>query len=291
MIHNAKKLTNLWEMQRIEAHKVIAAYAVLKTTAKTATPQGWKNPETTKLFTQMLDDMKAHLQPLDLRVSLHLVENLAVVVNVGPQLDATHALGDEVSRRLTELESCIQKELEDCAFYSLTKGEAKCIGRGANLFGEQVVLRLPRARYDLGEAARCMGFGCHTAAIFHMMRAMEHGVSAAVSALGANPYNRHDKFIGWAAAITKIRNKAQDLPDKERKQWLCIADMIYTAKECWRNDTMHIVATYSQAEATETYEAVRVFMRHLAAQLPEDETEKIKQFSEGLQRETQEAAQ
>ena len=52
------------------------------------------------------------------------------------------------------------------------------------LFGDEVWHGFPSARADIREAGNCLATGCNTAAVFHLMRAVEWGLRALATDLG-----------------------------------------------------------------------------------------------------------
>jgi hypothetical protein len=62
------------------------------------------------------------------------------------------------------------------------------------LFGKIVLDKFPRAKTDIIEAGNCLAADCNTAAIFHLMRVVEHGPSG-ISQANQSPINRQEKTI------------------------------------------------------------------------------------------------
>ncbi|MCY3802833.1 MAG: hypothetical protein OXG06_00280 [Gammaproteobacteria bacterium] len=261
-------------MLKVEVHKALAAYDLLVTLAQAAAqnPAFYNDPANVQELTAHLLDVKAQLERVDLERSAELAHDLHVVAFVGSELDTSRpGLANEVLARITRMGECIRRELERRTFYCLFPKEAEYITRGERAFGN-VPAVIPDACYDLDEAMKCLAFERSTACVFHLMRAMEYAARKAASHLNATVTNKHGEFIGWGPVVSNFRDKAEALPksDPNREHWVCIAALLYAAKECWRNKAMHIGAKYTLEEAENVTEAVRVFMRQLAERLSAD---------------------
>lgn len=134
-----------------------------------------------------------------------------------------------------------------------------------DLFGAEVGSKFPLNAEDIESAGKCLALGQPTAAVFHLMRAMEAAVSQLSSSLQIPNPDRE-----WGKLLSDIHRKIESMPkttDDERvtrNNWSESHANLYHVKQAWRNDTMHPKKTYTTEQATEVFEATRVFMRHLA---------------------------
>jgi hypothetical protein len=171
----------------------------------------------------------------------------------------------EVASRIDELRKCIERQLQGKLFMSLSAGAAKCFSE-KSLFGENVSDKFPRAIEDVEEAGKCLSLDRFTACVFHLMRVMESGVRRLAKKLRVvvNPRDN------WGDILRNLEQPVQAMPratakQKERRDtYLSLVGLLYAVKEAWRNNVMHPKATYTEEEAKEIFNAVKVFMRRLA---------------------------
>lgn len=128
-------------------------------------------------------------------------------------------------------------------------------------FGEEVENAFPKASEEIHEATMCLMFQRPTAAVFHLMRAMELSVQRLAEKLGKT--NINEKV--WGIILSDIDNEIQKMPKGSlRDAWSASHTHLYHVKQAWRNDTMHPKTTYTEEQSKVVYEAVKSFMRHLA---------------------------
>jgi len=97
---------------------------------------------------------------------------------------------------------------------------------------------------------------------------MEGGLKVTANALGI-PY-----APSWESYLKQIAKKVGDKHPHKGIEWKRdepffqdVAARLETVKFAWRNPTMHVVRSYTEEEAREVYDSVKVFMRHLATKL------------------------
>ncbi len=119
----------------------------------------------------------------------------------------------------------------------------------------------PSADYDVREAGNCFAFARYTASAFHLIRVLEVGLKA-ISKEKQVPYTSNSN---WGACIADIE-KSGHLDPFLKEAVLYLRGV----KNVWRNPTMHVERAYSQEEAKNLFQAVQVFMAHLATRLTEE---------------------
>lgn len=143
---------------------------------------------------------------------------------------------------------------------------------GASRFGKAEIM-FPSASFDIAEASKCLALRRYTASVFHMMRVIEVGLRSVSLCLGApdptKPSERNWGFIlrGLSEAIDNKQGEWKASDEKEFFSGVYLA--LDRVRTLWRNATMHIENKYTEDEADEVYEAVRVFMKKLASRLDE----------------------
>ncbi len=161
---------------------------------------------------------------------------------------------------------------------------AGCIDN-PNLLGPEVLKAFVDARADILEAGNCLAAECHTAAVFHMMRAFEWGIRTFAADLGLTRFadwSKQDKrfkytpssFGTWEKFITqlpgKIEKKLKALRpgikrQKRQEYYYSVYDDIKIVKEAWRNHVMHTRREFSSTEAEAVFTRVRDMLVRMAA--------------------------
>lgn len=168
-----------------------------------------------------------------------------------------------------ELMRRIDDEVGTISFLSLTAEEKK---RWSDRipFGEDVFERFPSAIVDIEEASKCLALERPTAAVFHLMRAMEAALKVTAKALGI------DYSPSWESYIKEIQSRIDTKYKQKGVRWRRdepffreVLGHLQAVKVAWRNPTMHIEKQYTPVQAEEVFNAVRGFMRHQASGLSE----------------------
>lgn len=144
-----------------------------------------------------------------------------------------------------------------------------------NIFGAAVADKFPSAAFDIGNSGVCLATMMFTAAVFHLMRVLEIGLTVLGKEFGVSL-----EQTNWGPAIGQIESKIRDmhsdpkwkaLPDwKERRQFYSQAASHFGfLKDAWRNYTMHGGGRYTEVEAERIFENVKGFMQKLAERLSE----------------------
>lgn len=128
-------------------------------------------------------------------------------------------------------------------------------------FGKSVESAFPNAAEDISEAGKCLALEQSTAAVFHLMRAMEIAVQVLSAKLSISNCERE-----WGKLLSDITQKIELIPKgDERDRWSEVRTHLYHVKQAWRNGTMHPKQTYTMDEASAIFDACRSFMTELAA--------------------------
>lgn len=180
---------------------------------------------------------------------------------------------NELEACLKELKNRFEDEQARIQFYRLEEAYARYYGDRA-LFGEEVAARFPAAGDDVEDAGNCLALGQGTAAVYHLMRVMEHGLRAVSNMLGIPYAPSWESHLKQIEANIKADHKGK-APEWKRDEAFfkeLLGDLA-AIRIAWRNPTMHIGRRYSQEEAEQVYHAVRLFMRRVAAKLAGAPTE------------------
>jgi hypothetical protein len=147
------------------------------------------------------------------------------------------------------------------------------------LFGVGVYDAFESARADIKEGGNCLVVGFHTAAVFHFMRAVEHGLRALVTALGVPvrsvpfSYEEWNTLIERADTTWKIPVEAwgHSAERTNARQFFkrIIADL-NAFKDDVRNIVMHTRDSYDAAGALSVENRVGAWFKLLAAKVSDD---------------------
>jgi len=139
-------------------------------------------------------------------------------------------------------------------------------------FGRAVSDSFPSSTFDANSAGVCIATMQSTAAVFHLMRVLEIGLTALGKRFGVSLAHTN-----WAPAIEQIQKRINDLhkdPDwkeisdykNQQEFYAQAASHFDTLKTAWRNHTMHVRdSKYTEGEAERIFENVKAFMEKLAA--------------------------
>lgn len=131
-------------------------------------------------------------------------------------------------------------------------------------FGQDVFLKFSDAARDLNEASKCLALERNTGAVFHLMLAMERVLRRMAAAIDATLFNKKGAFEKWSVLVGNMKAAIPALPVDKQDAWTEAHNLLWGVGKVWRNETMHPADAYTEAEAREIYEAVRVFMARLA---------------------------
>jgi HEPN domain-containing protein len=164
-----------------------------------------------------------------------------------------------------ELYNRLTDELSHRVFLAVPASSSEIYKQTAPLFGEDVEAKFPFAAEDISEAGKCMALGRYTAAIFHLMRALEICVRDLGGKLNANVKDVDGNFRPWKSMTDNIKIEIDKMPKSDAStNWYRVQTSLESLARAWRNPTMHPKQTYTEEEAREVFQASRSFMRHVA---------------------------
>jgi len=181
----------------------------------------------------------------------------------------------ELSRELRAIREAAEDELKYRYFYYYPREKSKMLLQFESDWS-QSNKAFGRAKDDARAAVDCYALNQPTAAVFHCMRVLEHGLKALAASVGLTFDVQQWKNIidEIEREIEKIRNNGIPGIGKaakdDRLQFLSeAAKEFFYFKDGWRNYLSHNRATYDEHMALGTLEHTRAFMNHLSSQLSE----------------------
>jgi hypothetical protein len=145
-----------------------------------------------------------------------------------------------------------------------------------DLFGEAVSAAFPSAQPEIKDAGNCLAADLHTAAVFHLMRAVEHGLRALARHLRVRT-GQPLEYACWEHVIRAIDRKLNALRSKPKGKkksdelefyGRILMECAYF-KDAWRNPVSHARGRYREAQALDVFGHVRDFMQRLAERVKE----------------------
>jgi hypothetical protein len=125
------------------------------------------------------------------------------------------------------------------------------------------------------EGGKCCALSRDTAAIFHLMRAMEIAIRACAKCLAIadslKPSERN-----WGDILRHVKEKIDQ--KNAAKNWTNLSDREFfesayasldAVRVAWRNTTMHVENKYNPDEALHIFGAVQGFMKKIASRMDE----------------------
>ena len=174
---------------------------------------------------------------------------------------------------LNEVQDILQYELVSMMFFKIPNELTEYYQDHNELFGEQVSIQFPSAKYDISEAGKCLALGRNTACVFHLMRVLEIGLTALGNVFGISL-----SHTNWHPAIEQIEKKIREMgadPNRgatwkdDQEFYAQAASYVMVIKDAWRNYTAHARGKYDEQEAEMILRNVQAFMQKLATRLSE----------------------
>ena len=159
-------------------------------------------------------------------------------------------------------------ELDARPLFVMPAANAALFDQPEALFGDTVDEAFPSSAEDIAEAGRCLAVARWTAAVMHLMRALETPLALLAAHVEVSP------GANWNKSLNDIEAKLRTVSKREHgaveEQWAAEAASQFRAiKNAWRNHAMHGQSFYDEARALEIFEAVRALLRHLSTKLAE----------------------
>jgi len=129
--------------------------------------------------------------------------------------------------------------------------------RDMEVFGVEVAAALPSAAYDIEEAAQCLALRRTTAAVYHCMKVVEHGIAELARRAGiADPIASGER--GWQAIMRRFRAADASVVDEAVRA-------LDNVRRVWRGAMLITEPKYTETEAARIFRNVGDFLKILAA--------------------------
>jgi hypothetical protein len=232
-------------------------------------PNRFGNKRLTKKAAAELRAELAKLQRLAERLKLPVTRK-----QIGRRMVYDHLL-PQSEEAFDALIETFSDELSEKLFLSVSTADAAYYERD-NLLGEAARTAFPMATAEMRMSGNSLACDLPTAAVFHCMRAIEHGLRALAADVGLT-----FDVQQWREIIGQIESRLTDIQqhgipgmDKatkdERLQFLSEAAKEFSYfKDSWRNYVMHAKATYGPQQARTVLNHTRDFLNRISDRLKE----------------------
>lgn len=258
-LQGSSRLVSLWDMLKVSANQYVKLGQLMHEfggrlyMAETLSPSDVGRP----LSDAEKAELKAHFTELaGLCSQLGLVASMSSMRRAA--VDPPKSSGE-----YSLLLSFVMDELENRLFLFVPPDRAPYFERSAD------VPNMPTADRELVRAGNCFAVGEYTAAVFHAMRAVEVGLNAVYACLGLPDLAVSAR--SWGILCNKIHDeiKRRGGAWNEQAKFFAIHVTLASVKNSWRNETMHVEATYDEPQAKSILANVTTFVQGLASRMDE----------------------
>ncbi len=254
------KLWSLLDMYKLHGRHFFEAVVWLARLKNNSELEGFENQG--EMIDTFLDNLEKELVTLQLPLSLKFLRRFRITKTT---YKGSPLWGKIYQARVDELNSRIEDEIDICAIYCLSPTESAFARQEGDVFGLDVSQKFPETRFDFEEARQCMALGRWTGAVFHLMRAMEAAVAILADKLSATIQDSSGRTLAWGVLLSNMDDKIREMDKGDTKNAMSKARaLLFHVNSAYRTETMHPKQTYTEEEATSSYEATGSFMKHLA---------------------------
>jgi hypothetical protein len=273
-----QRLISLWDMIQFSYHEFQMPYDIVscgrdkfgKLAAESGQQGKLSQAQKDKLLSR-LSEAKNICDKLECALSLEIIRQIEFDYSRPDRFPFCH----EVSTTLIHLLNCMGTEMSELHFAFIPKEKAGLFEQG-ELFGPDVNNAFPEAQDEIKDAGNCIAADLNTAAVFHLMRAAEHGLRSLAIHLKVKIKGQLD-YAEWGTVLARIDDKLTAIERKPRGKkkseelefYRLIQSECKALKDVWRNNVMHTRGRYNHKEATGVLQRVQDFLVRLAGRVKE----------------------
>ena len=210
---------------------------------------------------------------------LSRLENVSASLHAPVTMDAVRLLkkrlmssdketsAEDLKNRLAEINSRMTSELKSVLMLVLKPENQRYFEPEEPIFGQEVESAFPGfVSENISEAGKCLALGRGTAAVFHLMRALEHAVQRLGAKLNVTVIDKNNVDLDWGKIVANMKAPVEAMAKgPEKDKWSEALTLLIHVKQAWRHPTMHPKETYTEEQAKVVLDATGAFMRHLAS--------------------------
>ena len=196
-----------------------------------------------------------------------------IALTLSLDLENEMVSGEVLKGKIEVLQEAISREMQGHLFLWVTTHKVEYYQKKTEeLVSEAFVKNFPIASREFQEGCKCYACDFPTAAVFHFMRVLDSGIQAFGNLI------EHDSSSNknWGKVFEKFDKDLKTAPNERPQVWKengafleHIAASFKAVQKAWRNPTMHLEKTYSDAQALEILSAISAFMRELSERMNE----------------------
>ena len=233
-------------------------------------------------FVRQFNELEELASSAEFPTAFANVSALNATIDLGRPPNVSHLEAD--LRHVTDM---FMNDVERCSFLRVPVSLRRYVDNDT-LFGSSVATAFPSANMDLRAAGNCLAADCNTAAVFHLMRAVEWALRALGTHLGFRQLRAQKKsgkrkyvpisHLEWEKVIDQLQLRVDRRVEKmrpgKRKQgiqqfYYPLLQEIRAIRDAWRNHVMHSRSEYSGADALAIMGHVERLMVTLATRVSE----------------------
>jgi hypothetical protein len=183
-------------------------------------------------------------------------------LRAGAHLFRAGAVTNEHRELLLGVRDRLNEDLSNVLFFRMDNCEVKYLHAGGSIFAAVLSSRYKDAIPELERASDCMAKGEPTAAVFHLMRAME----LVIRRLGRRFGFKLTPQTTWRKITNNMDHHIAAMPNKTvaqaqaREAWEAARANLHAVGSVWRNTTMHPARSYTHGQAADVLAACRSFL-------------------------------
>lgn len=225
------------------------------------------SPEEKKLLESLLEGILQDLALLSLPMTkVHCERIIANIQNIPPS---------EMRQMSTNLGNLLFDEIKSKILYLVPPDNLKYYNN-TELAGAEFKANFPQGNVELIEAGNCLAFDRYTSCVFHLMRALEHGLKSLEEALNI-PSPEKGAERTWGKILERISLRITEYDKnpppnwkRDRRFYQEVVAMLSTIKAPYRDATMHVESTYDEPGASTVFKVGVESLRHIATKLGEN---------------------
>lgn len=274
-------LVSLWDMFEARPSRFVTIGRMLQAVEKImSSAEGLEvSQENRDLWRSVIFDLKKALGSPDAEIDvIHelLPQSAAMMERYTSNMNQYDV--HELRVRFSVLSELIISELRSHRLFVLLPHEAQFWPGKAPPFGTRAYNAFPSARFDIDEACKCLALERSTAAVLHLMRALEKPLKLMATELEI------DAEENWNRLLDKIEQRVRGKDDKwdrtefwkgrkeEQEFYAEAVNQFFFFKNSWRNSSTHgRTEKYLPHEAETILKSVQAFLDHLGKRLSESE--------------------
>ncbi len=191
------------------------------------------------------------------------IQELLALAETGTEITSSALLGASEN---------VQRELRLKVFLSLQKSRGEWFSKPLEGW-EKVLAEFPNAQTDIEEMNKCFALSRYSAAVFHSLLVVEHGLISLGKKIGvADPRTGWDATYNRLGALLKDRKGVPENIDFGLMEQ--VKSRLDSMKLAWRNKVNHAAGRlaiektgFTEVSAEEVIVACRSFMRFMAEEI------------------------